>query len=131
MFEHFVGVDVSKDSFSFNVTDLKEKTLEKGSCGMNHEGFEDFFSIISKFKNATVGLESTATYHQPLLFALLAREIQTYLITPFLIKNFARSCSLRNTKTDTIDARIISVFLGKNHTGLLQGRPFQGRLDMV
>ncbi|MBO7128085.1 IS110 family transposase [bacterium] len=118
MFEHFVGVDVSKDSFSFNVTDLKEKTLEKGSCGMNHEGFENFFSIISKFGNVSVGLESTATYHQPLLFALLAREIPTYLITPFLVKNFARSCSLRNTKTDTIDARIISVFLGKNYAGL-------------
>ena len=118
MFEHFVGVDVSKDSFSFNVTDLKEKTLEKGSCDMNHEGFADFFSIISKFANAAVGLESTATYHQPLLFALLAREIPTYLITPFLVKNFARSCSLRNTKTDTIDARIISVFLGKNYAGL-------------
>ena len=118
MFEHFVGVDVSKDSFSFNVTDLKEKTLEKGLCDMNYEGFENFFSIISKFGNAAVGLESTATYHQPLLFALLAREIPTYLITPFLVKNFARSCSLRNTKTDTIDARIISVFLGKNYTGL-------------
>ena len=77
MFEHFVGVDVSKDSFSFNVTDLREKTLEKGSCGMNHEGFKNFFNVISRFENASVGLESTATYHQPLLFALLARDIPT------------------------------------------------------
>lgn len=118
MFEYFVGVDVSKDSFSFCITDSNEKTLEKGLCDMNYEGFKIFFSIFNKFANAAVGLESTATYHQPLLFALLAKEISTYLITPFLVKNFARSCSLRNTKTDAIDARTISVFLRKNYMGL-------------
>ena len=118
MFEHFVGVDVSKDSFSFCVTDSKGKKLKESLCRVNAEGFDDFFNVICGFNSVAVGLESTATYHQTLLSALLARDIPTYLITPFLVKNFARSCSLRNTKTDTIDAKTISIFLGRNYTGL-------------
>ena len=115
MFEHFVGVDVSKDSFTFCVTNAEGKKLKEGACCVNAEGFEKFFSVIRSLDGVAVGLESTATYHCPLLFALLSGNFTTYLITPLLVKNFARSCSLRTVKTDRVDAKTISVFLGKNH----------------
>ena len=120
MFEHFVGVDVSKDKFNFCVTNSAGRKLAEDMCDVSDSGFEKFFSIIKTFAAVAVGLESTATYHLPLLCALLSKEIATYLITPLLVKNFARSCSLRTVKTDKIDARTISIFLNKNQAELHQ-----------
>ena len=120
MFEHFVGVDVSKDKFNFCVTNSAGRKLAEDLCDVSDSGFEKFFSVIKTFTAVAVALESTATYHLPLLCALLSRKIATYLITPLLVKNFARSCSLRTVKTDKIDARIISIFLNKNQEKLHQ-----------
>ena len=118
MFEHFVGVDVSKDKFNFCVTNSIGEKLKEGACDVTDEGFKKFFSIIRVFNGVAIGLESTATYHCPLLFALLAGNLSTYLITPLLVKNFARSCSLRTVKTDSVDAKTIALFLEKNYTEL-------------
>jgi len=118
MFEHFVGVDVSKDKFNFCVTNSIGEKLKEGACDVTDEGFKKFFSIIRVFNGVAIGLESTATYHCPLLFALLAGNLSTYLITPLLVKNFARSCSLRTVKTNSVDAKTIALFLEKNYTEL-------------
>lgn len=119
MFEHFAGIDMAKDTFSFCVTDLNGKEVEKGCCPVDKEGFDKFFSVISSFSNIAVAVESTGTYHITLLSALVSANFTTYLITPILVKKFAQSCSLRTIKTDRIDAKIISVFIARNHSTLI------------
>ena len=55
-------------------------------------------------------MESTACYHINLYSFLSAKGIETVIINPLLIANFAK-LSLRKTKTDKKDARTIAQFI--------------------
>jgi transposase len=111
----FVGVDVSKTSFSVSVIDEGLKLLSKGSFEMNFDGFNNFKTLISHFGSVKVALEATSVYHIPLVsFLINLYPDDIYLINPCLIKKFNDFCNLRKTKTDSYDCLIISKFLAKN-----------------
>ncbi len=115
MFDTFIGIDVSKDKFNFAVIDEKLQSIENGSFSMDLNGFQEFLNIVKKFNNPIVALESTGSYHINILSFLSANSVKTALVNPSLIKRFSASLSLRNTKTDIIDAIVIAKFIAKNN----------------
>ena len=119
----FVGVDVSKDSFSAAGLDAEGNECFSGSYSMDSEGFGKCLEIVtthcSDGQKVLVGMESTGCYHINLFSFLTAQGIQAMVINPLLIANFAKR-SLRKTKTDKKDARTIAKFLMENQEEISQ-----------
>jgi transposase len=113
----FVGVDISKDTFSVAGLDGEGKECFSGSYLMDSEGFCKFLEIVAAHcpdrQKVLVGMESTGCYHINLFSFLTSQRIQAVVINPLLIANFAKR-SLRKTKTDKKDARTIARFLMEN-----------------
>jgi transposase len=118
----FVGVDISKDSFSASGLDAEGKKFFTGLYSMDFEGFQKFFeTLISRCKDLQkilVAMESTGCYHVNLFSFLSFKGIQA-MVVPLLIANFAKR-SLRKTKTDKIDTRTIAKFLMENRGEISQ-----------
>ncbi len=114
MYQTFIGVDVSKDSFNYAIVDGELNTLSQGSFDMTHEGFKAFKEAISSSPNSVIAMESTGSYHLNLLSFLLSFKQDVCLVNPSLIKRFSQGISLRKTKTDIIDALIIAKFIAMN-----------------
>ena len=118
MFDHFVGIDVSKDTFDVAVVAAGGDPVCSRSYDMTSQGFETFEVDIACWDNPCFGLESTGGYHLNLLAFLLSKTKHVYLMNPLLIKRFSQSASLRKTKTDPIDANWIARCLRQNVTRL-------------
>lgn len=114
MYSLFVGIDVSKDSFSVNGLDGKENVVFSLIAAMDRNGFSECMKVISShsedLSHIVVAMESTGSYHMNLLSFLTSQEIHTIVVNPLLIKNFSK-LSLRKTKTDKKDAHTIARFL--------------------
>jgi transposase len=121
MYSLFVGIDVSKDSFSAAGLDEKAKLLFSTVPGMNDQGFSAFFTTImahgKEESSIIVALESTGPYHLNLYSFLVAKGITTIVVNPLIIANFAK-LSLRKTKTDKKDALTIARFLFLNRDAI-------------
>lgn len=115
----FCGIDISKNSFNVSVIDSSSKVIFNGDFTMNHEGFNSFIDIIlEKFKNCIFAMESTSLYHIPLSSFLLNKSFDIYVINATLVKKFADFNSLRKTKSDKLDSKVIANFLFKNYSSL-------------
>lgn len=110
----FVGMDVSKDSFSANGIDSKGNVCFSLSAAMDKTGFSELMkaitSICKDLSAVMAGMESTGCYHINLFSFLSNKGINAVVINPLLISNFAR-LSLRKTKTDKKDSLTIARFL--------------------
>jgi transposase len=121
MYSLFVGVDVSKDSFSAAGVDEKAKLVFSEAHRMNSDGFSLFLGALMSRSNdrasVVIALESTGPYHLNLYSFLVAKGITTIVVNPLVIANFAK-LSLRKTKTDKKDAVTIARFLFLNRDSL-------------
>lgn len=110
----FVGIDVSKDSFSATGIDPKGNLCFSLSAAMDKEGFSALMKAITSNCNdlsfVLIGMESTGCYHINLFSFLSDRGANTVVINPLLISNFAK-ISLRKTKTDKKDSLTVARFL--------------------
>ncbi len=110
----FIGIDVAKDSSSAQGIDGKGRSCFSLSFSMDSDGFSELLKTITEYckdlSGVIVALESTACYHINLFSFLTAKDINTIVINPLLIANFAK-LSLRKTKTDKKDAMTIAQFL--------------------
>jgi transposase len=121
MYRLFVGIDVSKDSFSVAVLNEKAKTVFSMSPLMNAEGFAEFLKALTarqaNLSTVVVALESTGPYHLNLYSFLLSKGIMTVIVNPLIIANFTK-LSLRRTKTDRKDAFTIARYLLLNRDNI-------------
>ena len=110
----YVGIDISKDKSSAHGIDEHGKSHFEISFDMDGVGFAELLKAIEAhsddYKNVIAAMESTACYHINLYSFLSAKGIETCIINPLLIANFAK-LSLRKTKTDKKDARTIAQFI--------------------
>ena len=110
----YVGIDISKDRSSAHGIDEHGKSCFELSFDMDGTGFAELLKAIeanSKCNEDVVAaMESTACYHINLYTFLTTKGIETFVINPLLIANFAR-LSLRKTKTDKKDAGTIAQFI--------------------
>jgi transposase len=109
----YVGIDISKDRSSANGIDDHGRSRFEISFDMDGAGFDELLKAIEansdSYGNVVAAMESTACYHINLYSFLSAKGIETFVINPLLIANFAK-LSLRKTKTDKKDASTIAQF---------------------
>lgn len=109
----FVGIDVAKDKHDFFITNSDGELLFNAfTIANNLEGFNNLYfkieSIMEDVSKVKVGLEATGHYSYNLLGYLIDKGLPTYVINPLHTNLYRKSLSLRQTKTDKVDARTIA-----------------------
>ena len=112
----YVGIDVAKDKHDCFITNSDGEVLFKSfSILNNREGFDTLFqkvqSVSDDLTKVKVGLEATGHYSYNLLGFLLDKGLTTFVINPLHTNLYRKSLSLRQTKTDKVDARTIASML--------------------
>ena len=112
----YVGIDVAKDKHDCFITNSDGEVLFKAfTIHNNRDGFDDLFQKISSvaedLTKVKVGLEATGHYSYNLLGYLIDKGLTTYVINPLHTNLYRKSLSLRQTKTDKVDARTIASML--------------------
>ena len=111
-----VGIDVAKDKHDcFILSSEGEVLADVFTIANNRDGFE---SLMQRIRSCTrpedkikVGLEATGHYSYNILGFLLGKGLPTFVINPLHTNLYRKSLSLRQTKTDRIDARTIAAML--------------------
>ena len=111
-----VGIDVAKDKHDCFILNSEGEVLaDVFTIANNREGFESLLQHIRSCTcptdNIKVGLEATGHYSYNILGFLLEYGLPTFLINPLHTNLYRKSLSLRQTKTDRIDARTIASML--------------------
>mgnify|MGYP000834376497 FL=1 len=112
----YVGIDVAKDKHDCFITNSDGEVLFKAfSIANNRNGFNDLYqkieSVMEDVTKVKVGLEATGHYSYNLLGYLIDKGLPTYVINPLHTNLYRKSLSLRQTKTDKVDARTIASML--------------------
>ena len=111
-----VGIDVAKDKHDcFILSSEGEVLADVFTIANNREGFETLLRTIRSCSGSTdnikIGLEATGHYSYNILGFLLEEGMPPFLINPLHTNLYRKSLSLRQTKTDRIDARTIASML--------------------
>jgi len=109
----YVGIDVAKDKHDCFIINSDGKVLFKAfTISNNLDGFDELYqkilSVTDNFSNVKVGLEATGHYSYNLLGFLIDKGFPTYIINPLHTNLYRKSLSLRQTKTDKVDAHTIA-----------------------
>ena len=112
----FVGIDVAKDKHDCFITNSDGEVLFKVfTIPNNLEGFDSLYqkieSVMEDVHTVKVGLEATGHYSYNLLGYLFDKGLAAYVINPLHTNLYRKSLSLRQTKTDKVDARTIASML--------------------
>ena len=112
----YIGIDVAKDKHDCFITNSEGEVLFNAfTIPNNADGFNDLYQKISSltndFSNVKVGLEATGHYNYNLLGFLIDKGIPTFVINPLHTNLFRKSLSLRQTKTDKVDAHTIALMM--------------------
>ncbi|MCD7823396.1 MAG: IS110 family transposase [Oscillospiraceae bacterium] len=112
----YVGIDVAKDKHDCFITNSDGEVLFKAfTIPNNLDGFNDLYqkiaSVMENISKVKVGLEATGHYNYNLLGYLIDKGCPTYVINPLHTNLYRKSLSLRQTKTDKVDARTIASML--------------------
>ena len=114
----FVGIDVAKSKHDFCIMDSNGVILT-GSLRISNtkEGFDTLYtSIISAlestdFSNVKIGLESTGHYSTNITNYLYSKGFHITVLNPLATNAFRKAGTLRKTKTDKCDAKVIATLL--------------------
>ena len=107
----YVGIDISKYKHDcFICKDTGEVIVENLSFSSNKKGFQQFLDLLKPYDNSNVhiGLEATGHYGLNLKLFLEKNNYSFMEFNPLLVKEFYKSLSLRKTKTDKVDAVVIT-----------------------
>ena len=112
----YVGIDVAKDKHDCFITNSDGEVLFKAFTITNNlDGFNELHqkiaSVMDDVTKVKVGLEATGHYSYNLLGYLIDKGLPTYVINPLHTNLYRKSLSLRQTKTDKVDAHTIASML--------------------
>ena len=112
----YVGIDVAKDKHDCYIVNSDGEVLaEVFTISNDQDGFSLLFqrlqSAAPDLSNVKVGLEAPGHYRYNILGFLLDKGLTTYVINPLHTNLFRKSTSLRRTKTDRVDARVIAAMM--------------------
>ena len=112
----YVGIDVAKDKHDCFITNSDGEVLFKAfTISNNLDGFSELYqkieSVMDDVTKIKVGLEATGHYSYNLLGYLIDKGLPAYVINPLHTNLYRKSLSLRQTKTDKVDARTIASML--------------------
>lgn len=109
----YIGIDIAKNKHDCFITNSDGEVLFKPfTISNNSDGFNDLYqkvsSLTNDFSNVKVGLEATRHYNYNLLGFLINKGLPTFVINPLHTNLFCKTLSLRQTKTDKVDAHTIA-----------------------
>ena len=112
----YVGIDVAKDKHDCFITNSEGEALFKAFTITNNlDGFNELYQkiefVMDDVSKVKVGLEATGHYSYNLLGYLIDKGLAAYVINPLHTNLYRKSLSLRQTKTDKVDARTIASML--------------------
>lgn len=112
----YIGIDVAKDKHDcFIINSDGEILFNSFSIPNNLNGFDALYqkieSVMEDISKVKVGLEATGHYSYNLLGYLLDKGLATFVINPLHTNLYRKSLSLRQTKTDKVDAHTIASML--------------------
>lgn len=112
----YVGIDVAKNKHDCFITNSDGEILF--NCFTIPNTMDGFLALYEKIllcstdtKKVKVGLEATGHYSNNLLNFLISNNLAVYLINPLHSNLYRKSITLRKTKTDLIDCRILANML--------------------
>ncbi len=112
---YYVGIDIAKFKHDCFIADDNGCVVRDSfSFKNNKDGFEVLISILKDLKlkgQIKIGFESTGHYHFNLKLFLEANEFDYVEFNPLLVHKFVSNQSLRRTKTDKKDAKMIAKYL--------------------
>ena len=111
-----VGIDVAKDKHDCFIVDSEGAVLfDVFTIPNTLDGFnillDNIKSVTENSDIIKVGLEATGHYSYNLLGFLLNNGLPTYVLNPLHTNLYRKSLTLRKTKTDKVDARVIASML--------------------
>ena len=112
----YVGIDVAKDKHDCIIKNSVGEVVSKTFTIKNNlDGFNDLYqkieSVMEDVSKVKVGLEATGHYSYNLLGYLIDKGLPTFVINPLHTNLYRKSLSLRQTKTDKVDANTIASML--------------------
>lgn len=114
----YVGIDVAKDKHDCCIIDSDGVVLSDNlRINNSKEGFELLYSTIisylqnKNFNKAKIGLESTGHYSTNITNYLFSKGFQVTILNPLATSLFRKAHTLRKTKTDKSDAKVIASML--------------------
>ena len=109
MFEHHVGIDISKLHIDVSV-EMKGKVKHRQFAN-SQKGFEALLEWCEKFgiRDAHFCMEATGAFWLAPATFLAERSLAVSVVNPSCVKRFAQR-ELKRTKTDKVDAGIIARF---------------------
>ena len=112
----YVGIDIAKDKHDCFITNSDGEVLFKAfTISNNLDGFNELYqkieSVMEDVTKVKVGLEATGHYSYNLLGYLIDKGLAAYVINPLHTNLYRKSLSLRQTKTDKVDAHTIASML--------------------
>ncbi len=112
---YLIGIDISKFKHDcFIATETGEVIQESFSFQNDACGFSRFLSILHSLdptEEKRIGMEATGHYGNNLMRFLHDNKFSFVVLNPYLTEKYRQATSLRRTKTDKIDAHIISKML--------------------
>lgn len=117
----YVGIDVASKKHDCYIT--SDNNLSSGKLITINNDLNGFVTLKNEINQASaksddtsirIGLESTGHYSHNILHYLVKEGFDTMLINPLLTSMERKSSTVRKTKTDTIDAKSICMFLSRN-----------------
>lgn len=112
----YVGVDIAKELHYAAIMDSDGVVSKPFSFENNNKGFNLLLSHLAPYNKESIliGYESTAHYQENLAYFLKSLGYRTAEINP-LQTAALRKANIRNTKTDSVDARLICLALMNHH----------------
>ena len=114
----YVGIDVAKSKHDCCIIDSDGVIILNSLCIPNSKvGFETLYSMITNalnskdFSNVKIGLESTGHYSTNITNYLYSKGFQITVLNPLATNAFRKAATLRKTKTDKTDAKVIASML--------------------
>ena len=109
----YVGIDIAKNKHDLACIDEKGKTVITNFRFTNsYQGFNGLKLQLEQLSPITqdvqIALESTGHYNYNIVTFLRELGYNVFAYNPLIIKEFAKSQSLRKTKTDRKDALLIA-----------------------
>lgn len=107
----YIGIDISK--YKHDCFIATESAPQAFSFENTMIGFKLLLSKLTPYVKAEmiIGLEATGHYGENLKSFLMLHGYTFMEINPFLVKKFSQAHSLRKTKTDKKDAKLISAYM--------------------
>lgn len=106
---YYVGIDVAKYKHDIALIDEDGRLINSFQISNNQEGFYRLFSFFNQLdSNIKVALEATGHYSHNITRFIQSNNYQVWTYNPLIINEFAKSQTLRKTKTDKKDAYMIA-----------------------